>query len=149
MKMKRNPWPYAIIGYFVVFITAMASWITFAVRNDMELVRKDYYEHEIKFQQQIDRLERTAAVKANVAASYDAAAQSLSIKLPRNARGELHLYRPSESKLDRRVKLELDDSGAQTLNVAELRAGLWRMRFSWEAGGKEFYFEQPLIIEAK
>jgi nitrogen fixation protein FixH len=147
--MKRNPWPYAIVGYFAVVIAAMASWITFAVRNDMELVRKDYYEHEIKFQQQIDRLERTAAIKGGVAVNYDPKARLVSLRLPANADGEVHLYRPSDSKLDRRVKLDLDAAGSQTLNVAELQAGLWRMRFSWEAEGKEFYFEEPLIIEGK
>jgi hypothetical protein len=149
MSMKRNPWPYAIVGYFVVFIAAMASWITFAVRNDMELVRKDYYEQEIKFQQQIDRLERTAAVKESVTVNYQPAAQIVSLRLPAAARGEVHLYRPSDAKLDRRVKLDLDATGTQTLNVAGLRGGLWRMRISWEAEGREFYFEEPLVIEAR
>lgn len=147
--MKRNPWPYAIIGYFVVFIAAMASWIVFAVRNDMELVRPDYYEQEIKYQAQIDRLERTSAVRGQLSLDYSPAAQSVALTLPTGAVGEVHLYRPSDAALDRRVKLELDQAGRQVLNVAELRGGLWRMRVSWTAGGSEYYFEEPLVIEAR
>ena len=36
---QRNPWPFAIVLFFVVFISSMAAWITVAVRNDMDLVR--------------------------------------------------------------------------------------------------------------
>ena len=145
--MKRNPWPYAIIAYFVVFIAGIAAFIAFAVRNDMELVRPDYYDHEIKYQAQIDRLERTSAIQGQLGLDYDASAKAVSLTLPAAAAGEVHLYRPSDSKLDRRVKLELDSAGRQRLDVSSLRGGLWRMRVSWTAGGSEYYFEKPLVIE--
>ena len=51
----RNPWPYAIIAWFVIFITAMTVWAVVATRNSMDLVRKDYYEEELRHQQQIER----------------------------------------------------------------------------------------------
>ena len=82
--MKHNPWPFAIIAYFVLFITAMISSIVFAVRNDQELVRKDYYEQELKFQNEIDSSTRAAAVPFRM--DYQPAGQKLDIALPPDSR---------------------------------------------------------------
>ena len=37
--IRTNPWPYAIIGWFLLFGSGMAAWVVVAVRNDPELVR--------------------------------------------------------------------------------------------------------------
>ena len=70
--IRRNPWPYAIIGWFLIFGSAMAAWVVVAVRNDPDLVRADYYEHEIGYQKHIDRLNRTAAFSGEVSVAYEA-----------------------------------------------------------------------------
>ncbi|MGZ8939585.1 MAG: FixH family protein, partial [Limisphaerales bacterium] len=80
--MKRNYWPHAIIAYFVIFITGVATWVTFAMRHNDQLVRTDYYEHEIKYQNQIDRLARTAAGVAVI--QYDRNIQAILVGLPTN-----------------------------------------------------------------
>ena len=106
-KIRNNPWPYAIVAYFALFITGMGSWITFAMRNDMELERTDYYEHEIRFQSQIDRVARTAGFRKQVRLEYVPEQQVLNITLPKahamiagTTSGEIHIYRP-EAKTHR------------------------------------------------
>ena len=142
--MKRNPWPYAIIAYFVLFITVMAAWIAFAVRNDDELVRADYYEHELKFQSEIDRASRGLA--ANVKLDYNSAAQSIVVTLPPEAAiGSLFFYRPSDSKLDREISLKLSQ-GEQTLDTRQLQPGLWKVRLTWTTDGVEFRHDQTLVL---
>ncbi|MEW6305290.1 MAG: FixH family protein [Verrucomicrobiota bacterium] len=149
--IRRNPWPYAIIGYFVVFISCMAAWIAFAMRQDMDLVRKDYYEEEIRYQQQLDRMNRTQLLKAEVKVAFDFAVQRISVQLPAthaDAKGRIHLYRPSDAKLDRQFDLAVGGDGLQTLDAKELQAGLWKLRVTWASGGQEYHFEQPLVIGA-
>ena len=58
-QSKSSLWPYAIAGYFALAITGIAIFITWAVRQNMDLVRSDYYEHEILFQKHIDAVNRT------------------------------------------------------------------------------------------
>ena len=41
-----NPWPWAIIGFFVVFVSCVFSFVIFATHQPMDLVRQDYYEEE-------------------------------------------------------------------------------------------------------
>ncbi len=150
-KIKNNPWPYAIIAYFVVFIGAMTSWVVFAVQNDMELERADYYEHEMCYQSQIDRLHRTAAIRKDVQIQYSPDRDVIALTLPREhlssqITGEIHLYRPSDSKLDRKLPLKLAESGTQQINVAGLPAGLWKLRVSWATNGDEHYVDHPVVL---
>ena len=149
--MKKNPWPYAICAYFAVFITGIAAWVTFALRNDDQLVRADYYEHEITFQKQIDRVARTRALETGARAIYDHHAQTLTLLLPEppstNAlTGEIHFYRPSDVELDQKIALNVDAHFKQTLSVSDLKDGLWKVNVIWTDGTQEYYFEELLVL---
>lgn len=152
-EIKRNPWPYAIIAYFVVFISAMTTWVVVAMGNDMDLVRKDYYEHEIRFQQQIDKVQRTAREAKGTTVKYDFEAQQMNIALPMNsdqtARGSIKLYRPSNARLDQTITLAVDNNGRQSLPTDSLQPGFWRVQISWNSGGEDYYFEQPIVVAPK
>jgi len=141
--MKRNPWPYAIALYFVVFISAMATWIVFAVRNDHQLVRKDYYEQELKYQNELESFSRAA--EGSVVVAYEPKTQFVTIRLPGNAAGTIDFYRPSDVKRDRQFPLSTRD-GIQRINVREFDPGLWKVRLTWTANGAEFRHDQKLVL---
>ena len=148
---KRNPWPYAIAAYFALFILFIAAFITWGVRQNVDLVRPDYYQDEILFQKQIDTLHRTQAVAGQVAVRYEPGVRIITIQLPpghaaRNVAGRIHLYRPSDAKLDREIKMALNGRGAQSIDSANLAPGLWQIRVQWKADGQEFYFDQRVVI---
>ena len=143
--MKRSFWPYALILYFAVFITAVASWIVFAVRTDQQLVRKDYYAQELQFQKTIDSSDRAAATDVKVA--YDSSRQTVSVNLPTNAiRGKLQFYRPSDAKLDRQVIL---NSKTETINVSAFELGLWKIQLTWVVDSLEYRREQTIVIKPR
>ena len=149
---KTNPWPAAIIVYFVIFITATAGMIVFSLSHKDELVTSDYYEQEIQFQRQIDRLERTRAIQAGLAVAYDPAAKQIRIELPtEHARqyteGQVQFHRPSAASLDRRINLEVDPAtGRQTVDARPFEPGLWKVRVSWTFAGRQFFFDRNVII---
>jgi len=137
--MKRNLWPYAIITYFIVFITGIVTWVSFAMRHDDQLVRPDYYEHEMKYQDQIDRVARTD--RSTAAITYDRASQSLHLQLPNtNVTGTVHLYRPSNARLDQRFPI------TNHIDVSSLEGGLWKVRLNWTDLGREYYLEKPIVL---
>ena len=142
--MKRNPWPYAIVAYFVIFIAAVTIWITFAVRNDQQLVRSDYYEQELKFQNDLDGQARGATTHASL--DYDALKQLISISIPSPvAKGAIYFYRPSDAKLDRQIDLVLE-GGAQKIDVARFQGGLWKVRLTWTAEGIEYHHDTRIVL---
>src|SRR6188472_3022424 len=140
--MKRNLWPYAIIAYFAIFITGIFIWVSFAMRNDQELVRKDYYEHEIKYQNEIDRLERASATPARV--DYQPNEQTITIALPPNStEAKIYFYRPSSAKSDQQMELR---QTTQTMDVKDLQPGLWKLRLAWKLNGAEYRHDQTLVL---
>ena len=147
---KRNLWPIAIIVYFVVFITGIVVWVSFAMRHDDQLVRPDYYEHEIKYQGQIDRIVRTRSLQAAAGVSYDHSSRAILLTLPRDsshaAEGTVHLYRPSDARLDQKLTLLLNERGEQRIDTSALQGGLWKVLVTWQVGDQEFYIEKPLVI---
>ncbi len=151
-KPALNPWPYAIIAWFVVFAAAMAAWITFAVRQRMDLVRADYYEQEIRYQGHLDRMNRTSAIRGQVSISYDVGPGQVTVRLPveqvaSRPSGRIHFYRPSDAAMDFEAPLAVDGQGIQRIGVRGIRAGHWKVRLEWSAAGQEYVFEQPLVTE--
>ena len=149
--IRSNPWPYAIAGWMLLFGTAMAAWVVVAVRNDPELVRPDYYEQEIAYQKQIDRLSRTAAVRSELSVAYDLAKANVALRIPAahltdKLNGTIHFYRPSNAKLDFHLPLTLDATGSQNVPTAKLQGGLWKVRVSWTSGGQEYFHDQSLVL---
>ena len=148
---KRSLWPFAIIGYFAIVLCAMAIFVTWAVRQNMDLVRPDYYEHEILFQRQIDAVNRARPFASQIAVAYEIERQTLSVRVPSahvtaQFSGTAHLYRPSDAKLDRRIDLKPARDGTQIIDTSELAAGLWKVRLHWAANGESFAFEQSIIV---
>ncbi len=153
-KPSRNLWPYGIIAVFAVFIPATAGLIIVACSHKEELVSANYYEQEIKFQSQMDRLARARQLGPGAAVAYDAAAQCLNISLPpdhirRQATGRIELYRASAAGMDRQVKLQPDAAGRQTLDTRAIPAGPWTVRVSWAVGTENFLIEEKIVLGAK
>jgi hypothetical protein len=117
--------------------------------ND-QLVRPDYYEQEIKYQDHIDSVARTAAVKPNIDVNYDLGKQTIAIHLPvHSLEGRIQLYRPSDLKLDVELPLALDEANRQEIDVQKLKTGLWKIRLSWKTGDQDYYFEKPVFLAQK
>jgi hypothetical protein len=150
-KPSRSFWPYAIIGWFVIFASALAAWTTVALRQKIDLVRPDYYEEEVHFQGQLDRLNRTAAIRSEVAINYDSPRREVTLLLPAahlspRPAGQIHFYRPSNASLDFEVPLALDAAGLQRIGADALLGGLWKVRVQWSAAKRDYFFEQVIVV---
>ena len=148
--MKKNIWPIAIIAYFLVFITGVVTWVSFAMRHDDQLVRTDYYDHEIKYQDQIDRITRTRALTSGAAISYQASEHAIIVQVPAEMRqrleGDIHFYRPSDARLDQKIALTPTPDGTQRVNVKDLHAGHWKVRVNWKVDGQEYFLEKTIVL---
>jgi nitrogen fixation protein FixH len=147
----RNPWPTAIIAYFVVFISFIVGFIAFASRQNVELVQQDYYSEEILFQKQIDRRARAAQLRDHIFISYDQARGVLKVRMPQEQLGHgldgrIVFYRPSDSRLDRELKLNLTREGSQEIGVGAFPKGLWKVRVNWSAAGNDYSYDETLVL---
>jgi len=147
---RRNLWPTAIIGFFVVALIFLGSFIAWAMRQREDLVSADYYDREVRYQRQLDSMNRSQLLAAQTVVTFEPARHVIVITLPagqtRGAIGNIQLYRPSDARLDREVPLALTAEGIQRVDTRELREGLWKVRVKWKVGGEEFFLDQPVIV---
>lgn len=143
-------WPASIVAFFVVFIAGLVAFIIFASAQRDDLVQPDYYEAELRYQRQIDRIQRTQSMARPAAISYDAPRHRITIQLPpahaHGSSGQVHLYRPADARLDQELPLAVNSEGQQHVDAAPLRPGLWKVRVQWSAAGEEYYLDQSIVL---
>ena len=146
----RNPWPIVITAYYIVFFCALMAFVAYASTQHVDLVRSDYYEEELRFQQQLERVNRTRELAQPLAITFDPVRRSIALQLPvahvGQSSGRVHLYRPSDARLDQDLPLATDAKGKQEVGAAQLRAGLWKIRVLWTVAGQEYSCDQPIVI---
>ena len=148
---RIEPWPIGIAGFFVVLIAALATWAVVAQRNREELVSADYYEQEVAYQQQINRLRRSA--DSGVVIGFVSVGQGGVIRSawplasrPGEAQGRIRLYRPSEAALDREVPVLVGADGIQSIDAGTLKPGLWKVRVHWGPEDSGYYAEGSVVV---
>lgn len=156
MKTAQNNksftlWPYAIIAAIVLFMAYIAMFVYKAMKQDVGLVSKDYYEQEIKYQDQIERVRRTQAL-GDVMLDYNAENKSILLQMPATYRdkslsGKVTLFRPSDDRMDREYPLQLGRDQSQLLDTEDLESGLWKVRVSFSDGQDSYYTEKSIQIK--
>jgi nitrogen fixation protein FixH len=152
--IKFNPWPVTITLFFTFVITACLGFVIFCSRHPADLVAADYYEQEIRYQGQIDRVRRAQQRAQLASVAYNSANKQITISLPpdaplTNVTGTITLYRPSAMNQDRTFKFQPGVNGVQTLDAKDLLSGLWKVRVSWTMGQEDYFLDRKVVIAAK
>ena len=148
--MKKFNWGHGLALSFLLFAVGTFVMVYIAMTTKVDLVTDDYYEKELRYQQQIDIMNNSNDLDEKVSVSFSD--DSIMVHYPDiggwNAyRGTVSLFRPSDKSKDITVEVALDSSYRQAIRTEKMAAGLWRMKITWSVDGKEYYHEQPLIIQ--
>lgn len=147
---KFTLWPYAVVAGLVLFMGYILFFVFQAMNQDVDLVSKDYYEQEIAYQDQIDKVKRTQAL-GDVMLDYKADAKAILLQMPATYKGKslsgtITLFRPSDDKLDRQIPLQLGRDQSQLIEAAALEPGIWKVRVNFSAGDETYYTEKTIQI---
>lgn len=137
-------WGHGIILAIVGFVAVIVTMVVISVRmTGIELVTDDYYEQEINYQSQIDRLTSANQLDREVI-TYDAQQQVLLFDLPIGTEAELELFRPSDETLDQQLDFTVSTDQLMSVPVDQLKPGYWRVQLHWIEEGKEYYEEKKI-----
>jgi nitrogen fixation protein FixH len=136
-----------------IFICAFAGMILVLVykstQTNFDLVTKEYYKDELKFQEVIDGTKRanSLASKASVTRS-DA---GIEIQLPAEMKGltvsgTAWFYCAADAKRDVKLPLAVDADAKQQLGSKSLLPGRYTVKLNWTAGQQQYYSETSLDI---
>ena len=147
--MKKISWGTGIvisIGAFMIITTIM---MIIFMNQDVDLVTENYYEKTLVYQDQIDIQRRTTELDEEVKVDFEN--NLLNISFPKSysgivSNGKLFFYRPSDSKKDFSIPLQLDADGEQILNTSKIIKGFWKIGINWNMNKQEYQTEKSIII---
>lgn len=149
--MKIN-WGTSIViafGLFMAFILFFVFKVQSNPEYDNELVVEEYYKHDARFQEEMQKIQ--SAEDLSIKPKIVPFEKGIKITFPsefnpKNIKGKVSLYRPSNKKLDFEIPISLSDS---TLLIPEnkLVGGRWDITLNWEYDGKEFQFKEVLYLQ--
>ncbi len=146
--MKFN-WGTGILIFLILFLLAAAAFIVFAMRQDVNLVHKDYYEKGVDYTDQMNVITRSQpfSEKINVQQNENGLLIAMDSALATTVdSGRVLLYRPSGSNQDLEILIE-KPAGNIFISADKLIGGRYILKTQWFTGGKRFEAEQPVIVQ--
>lgn len=146
----KASWRLYVILPIVVFALGMIVMVTISMTRKIDLVADNYYEQELKYQQQIDMknnssaLEKVIRVESGLNSAFIICDSLHEIK---GMSGEIKFYRPSDASMDFAVSFLPDAAGRQVVTHPNLNRGLWKMRLNLSANGELYAIDRSIFIE--
>lgn len=146
--MKIN-WGTGIVLAFIGFISFIMYFIisiNVDDKFDHDLVTEDYYAEELRYQEDIDKLNNAKNLHENI--SHKRTAEGLLIVFPKhidlnNITGNVFLYRPSNKQLDFDTVISLSN---HYLLIPDKRLvdGRWNIKVDWQYNGQSYLYKETI-----
>ena len=141
-------WGYKIAFVYIAFVAGIGFLVYKATSEKFDLVTKDYYEQELKYQQVIDQADNASKLSSPV--KIEKTTEGLFIKMPDEMNGidkkvDFYLYCPSDAKKDFRKSLEVNEAEFITALPVGLK-GNFEIKLSWKADNKSYYHEEKIFF---
>lgn len=149
--MKKFNWGTGIFLAVTLFVIATLSVVSYLISLDFYLVSKDHYEQGVEYQETIDGQQRVRNLENPVLVLFDEPTISIKIIFPQELRsdslsGSVTFYRPNDSELDRKYKLQIDEDGRQTIPVSDFEKGRWKLTLEWKQDSLVYIEEKNIFI---
>lgn len=148
MKLKWN-WGTGITVFIVFILLMNVVVIIFAFSQKVDLVTPNYYEKELKYQDEIDAQQKTLQLSENVIVEYKS--QIVVIQFPqefysKELDGNILLYRPADSSKDLKVEVKIDSTGKQMISTTRLAKGFWKVKINWSLENVTYSDEKSIFL---
>ena len=148
MQLKFN-WGTGIFIFLILFFIAIFSFVYFAFMQEVDLVEEDYYPKELNYEQQIKKRNNLKQLGEEIRLTQFKNQLTLVFPLSQDykeIKGEILVYRPSDSRSDLKYKIELDSTNTQTINASKFLNGKYVVKVDWSCNEVKYYQELILIL---
>jgi len=141
-------WGYIITSGYLVFVAGIVFLVYKASSEKFDLVTKDYYEQELKYQHVIDESANTTKLSAPL--NIERSGDQLQIGFPAEMKDkkktiDFYLYYPADARRDFRKTIETNDNELLQPLPSAMK-GQYQLKLSWEVEGVNYYFEKKLFF---
>ena len=141
-------WGKGIVLVFIGFGLFIGVLVTVCMKQEMSLVSIDYYQQELDYQNQIDRIENASAL--NVLPALAIVNDSLRLTysdLRSITNGVLKLTRASSARHDVSFTIPAGKNADKiSFPLNNIPRGRYKGSFEWIMNGKEYYLDQPIDL---
>ncbi len=138
-------WGKGIFLFYSLFVVALLGVVYFSFTQDVNLVADDYYQQEIDYENQINRMRNTSALAQKPA--LELAGDFVKLTFPPNSSpsGYILFFHPAQASQDRKVAIALDSHHTQQIDFSSQKPGKWIAKLFWKDKDKEYYQEFILL----
>lgn len=141
-------WGYKILITYLVFVAGILFLCFKAGNEQFDLVEKNYYEAELKYQDRIDENNRTASLSEPVKILVEN--NQLNIIFPKefngvNINGEAVLYYAADAVKDLKQTFSIIN-GQYRFRLPASNKGFYTVKISWKAKDQNYYYEEKIFL---
>ena len=135
--------------FIVLFLGACTAFFIYAQHQRVSFVEADYYPKELKWEEKLQKVRNTNALRHVFAFSIDK--KNVTVKFPSDFKGKaltgsLLVYRPSDESRDITMPVSLDTAMMLYVPVNRLTRGKYILKVEWTSEGKNYYREQEIYL---
>ena len=149
--MKIN-WGTAIVIAFSIFISFILYFVIKVQSDskyDNDLVVEEYYKYDANFGDEMKRVQNAEDLVAKPLISLTTTGVTIVFPdtfVPKNIKGKVSLYRPSNKKLDFEIPISLSDATTLLIPKKSLAGGRWDINMEWQYGGKSYLSKEIIYV---
>ena len=149
--MKIN-WGVGIViafGLFITFILYFVVMVQSDSKYDNDLVVEEYYKHDAKFGDEMARIQNVEDLAQKPTINVVSNGVEIvfpKIFVPKNIKGKVSLYRPSNKKLDFQIPISLSDATTLLIPIKSLVGGRWDVNMEWQYDAKSYLSKETIYI---
>ena len=149
--MKIN-WGVGIViafGLFITFILYFVVMVQSDSKYDNDLVVEEYYKHDAHYGDEMARIQNVEDLAQKPTINIVSNGVEIvfpKIFVPKNIKGKVSLYRPSNKKLDFQIPISLSDATTLLIPIKNLVGGRWDVNMEWQYDGKSYLSKETIYI---
>jgi nitrogen fixation protein FixH len=149
MTTMKIGWGTRIAFLYGGFVLIIAALVIGSMRQNYDLVSKDYYQQELEYQKTIDAGKNQAALSAPV--HLHANESNVVLKFPsefegKTLAGKIHFYSPVDAAMDKSFEL-VAENNSMFIRRSELHNATYKVKIGWQVDGKEYYQESAINLK--
>ena len=142
-------WGTKFLLVFAGFALLMSTLVYKCMHQKFDLVSKDYYTDELRYQDKIDGTNN--ANKISTVAVKDSG-MYISIQLPKEVQGlattgQVWFYCSIDDTRDRKLNLDVNDAGIMMIDKAALTKANYQVKLNWQVGMDKYYTEHEITVQ--
>lgn len=144
-------WGNKIILAFVCFIAMIFTLVYISVNTDFYLVTDNYYEQELAYEEQIQRIKNANGLSDQPTFNFNRNELLAEFTFPASIsdgmkEGKITFVRASNANLDQIFPIKLNEQGIHTIELQQFAKGAWKIQLEWKSAGREFFKEINFVI---